>query len=232
MTAADQLKQRCTEVRERIAETAAHVGIEATTITVVAISKTRLLAEAEQIVELGFSDLGESRVQETEKKYQERRPTCRLHLVGHLQSNKVRKAVQLFDLIQSVDSVRLARLIDTEARKQGKQMPILLEVNSSAEEQKHGFAPEEVIAAADEISGLTETELAGLMTVGPLTDQESRIRAAFAATRGLFERLQSSGRHPKLRYLSMGMSTDFPLAIAEGANMLRLGTILFGPRRQ
>lgn len=230
MTASDLLKQRCDTVRERVAQAADKAGIDPAAITLVAISKTRPLAEIEAIVELGFYELGESRVQETEQKFAQKRPACRLHLVGHLQSNKVRKAVAIFDMIQSVDSVKLACLLDKETAAQGRRLPILLEVNSSGEEQKYGFPPDAVEAAAAEIGQLANLELAGLMTVGPLTDSESEIRKAFAATCSLYERLQSSGACPDFRILSMGMSNDFPLAIAEGANMLRLGTILFGPR--
>ncbi|MFH2055340.1 MAG: YggS family pyridoxal phosphate-dependent enzyme [bacterium] len=230
MTAVAQLRQRCDEVRERVAQAATQSGVDPTAITVVAISKTRPRSEVEAVIELGFTEIGESRIQETETKYKDGKPACRLHLVGHLQRNKVKRAVALFDLIQSVDSIRLAQLIDEEAGRLGRRLPILLEVNSSGEQQKYGFAPESVEAAATEIGKLANIELAGLMTVGPLTDAETEIKRAFAATHELFKRLQSSGAYPEFRILSMGMSDDFPLAIAEGANMLRLGTILFGPR--
>lgn len=230
MAADDLLRARCDAVRERIEQAASVAGVDPASITVVAISKTRPLPVIEEIVRLGFTEIGENRVQETEQKFAERRPRCRLHLVGHLQSNKVKKAVALFDLIQSVDSVRLAQAIDAEVAKQGRTLPILIEVNASGESRKYGFAPDEVEDAAAEIAELRNLELAGLMTVGPLTESETEIRNAFAATRKLFERLQSSGRFADWRYLSMGMTDDFPLAIAEGANMLRLGTALFGPR--
>jgi len=134
-------------------------------------------------------------------------------------------------MIQSVDSLKLARLLDKEAAAQGRKLPILLEVNSSGEEQKYGFAPDESEAAAAEIGKLANLDLAGLMTVGPLTDSEIEIRKAFAATRELFERLQSSGACPDFRILSMGMSNDFEIAIEEGATSVRLGTVLFGERK-
>jgi hypothetical protein len=226
------MRQRCEQVLAQVEAAAQRAGIAPAGITIVAVAKTRPLADVEEIVSLGFTEIGESRVQETQKKYATGKPNCRLHLVGHLQANKASSAVELFDFIQSVDSVSIAREIDRRAEQAGKVMPILLEVNSSGEEQKYGLAPDALADAAAEVMEMEHLRLSGLMTVGPLTDDEAEIRSAFALVRRLFEEVQTStGKLGDFRYLSMGMSGDFSLAIAEGANLLRIGTALFGPRR-
>ncbi len=231
MRIAAQLQQHAEAVRRRVAETAAACGRRVDEITIVAITKTRSLEEVRQAVELGFSEIGESRVQETEEKFRSAKPDCRLHLVGHLQTNKVKKAIGLFDLIQSVDSLKLAEKINAEAEKAGSKVSVLLEVNTSDEQQKFGFEPGKVQAAADKVAMMNHLVLAGLMTVGPLTEDESSIRAAFGRLRTLFESIKSD--HPELekfRTLSMGMTDDYHLAIREGATMLRIGRGLFGSR--
>jgi hypothetical protein len=231
MVAAVDLQQRSRALRDDIAAVASGCGRRVDDITVVAITKTHGLDVARSAVAAGFTDIGESRVQETEKKFATERLDCRLHLVGHLQSNKAKKAVGLFDMIQSVDSLRLAGRIDAEAGKANRRLPILMEVNTSGERQKFGLAPEEVVIAADKIAMMDHLALCGLMTVGPLTDDEGRIRRSFGELRKLFETVKSS--HPELTdfsTLSMGMSDDYRLAIEEGTTMLRIGRALFGPR--
>lgn len=231
MSAAANLRQRCQAVSEDVARVASECGRTAEEITIVAVSKTRSLAEVLEVVQHGFGDIGESRVQETEKKFATGKPKCRLHLIGHLQRNKVRKAVALFDMIQSVDSIRLAEKIDEESGEAGKRMPVLLEVNTSGEEQKFGFSETEARIAADKIGMMKHLSLDGLMTVGPLTDDANLIRASFGRLRRLLETLKTQQAEPAgFRILSMGMSDDYQLAIQEGANLLRIGTALFGPR--
>jgi hypothetical protein len=232
MSSAADMRRRCNEVLQRIQQASLSCGRDIDEITIVAVAKKHSLEEVEEMVRLGFSEIAESRVQETEKKYATGRPDCRLHLVGHLQTNKVKKAVGLFDVIQSVDSIRLATKISKQAAESNKRIPILLEVNTSGEEQKYGLVPEKTAETADKIAVMENLVLSGLMTVGPLTDDESRIRSSFRRLRKLLETIKSD--HPELaefRTLSMGMSTDFELAIQEGATMLRIGTALFGPRR-
>ena len=153
------------------------------------------------------------------------------HMIGHLQRNKVKAAVRLFDTIQTVDSVRLAEAIDRECAKLGRVMPILVEINSAREPQKSGVLPEETVDFIGGIAELPSVRVDGLMTMGPLTEDPEEIRPHFAETKRLFDEIGKL-RIPdvKMRILSMGMSDSYEVAIEEGATMIRLGTVLFGPR--
>ncbi len=153
------------------------------------------------------------------------------HMIGHLQRNKVKAAVRLFDMIQTVDSVRLAEVIDRECAKLGRVMPILIEINSAREPQKAGALPERAIEFVREIAGLRSIRIEGLMTMGPLVTDLEGIRPYFVETKHLFDELAEL-RIPnvEMRVLSMGMSDSYRVAIEEGATMVRLGTVLFGPR--
>jgi pyridoxal phosphate enzyme (YggS family) len=153
------------------------------------------------------------------------------HMIGHLQRNKVKTAVRLFDAIQTVDSVRLAETIDRECTKIGRVLPILIEINSAREPQKSGVVPEEAIDLIRGIAGLPSVRVDGLMTMGPLVEDPEEIRPHFAETKRLFEEIGAL-RIPNtdMRVLSMGMSDSYEIAIDEGATMVRLGTVLFGPR--
>jgi len=153
------------------------------------------------------------------------------HMIGHLQRNKVKAAVRLFDTIQTVDSVRLAEAIDRECAKLGRVMPILVEINSAREPQKSGVLPEEAVDLIREIAELPSVRIDGLMTMGPLVESPEEIRPYFAETKRLFDEIVGL-RIPnaEMRILSMGMSDSYEVAIEEGATMVRLGTVLFGPR--
>ncbi len=153
------------------------------------------------------------------------------HMIGHLQRNKVKAAVRLFDTIQTVDSVRLAEAIDRECAKLGRVMPILVEINSAREPQKSGVLPEEAVDLIREIAGLPSVRIDGLMTMGPLAEDPEEIRPHFVEAKRLFDELAAL-RIPniEMRILSMGMSDSYDVAIEEGATMIRLGTVLFGPR--
>jgi hypothetical protein len=218
-------------IRRRIADAAARNDRDVAELTIVAVTKTRPVSGVLDALAAGIFDIGESKVQEAEAKFVDSELECRLHLIGHLQKNKVNKAVRIFDVIQSVDSVALARRINQRCEALRKRMQVLVEVNSSGESQKYGFRPDAVEAAVAEIAGFPNLELRGLMTIGPLAQDRSRISEAFRRTHDLFRRLQASlpDRVP-FDTLSMGMSDDFELAIAEGATMLRIGTALFGSR--
>ncbi len=169
-------------------------------------------------------------MQEAERKIKSLGGIARWHLIGHLQSNKAKKAVELFDMIQAVDSLKLAELINQYAADAGKRVDCLVEINSSGEESKHGLNPQDAIRTIEEVSLLKNIRLSGLMTVGPLTDDEDAIRKAFASTAVLFQKGKTIAGE-SFRYLSMGMSSDFEIAIEEGANMVRIGTAIFGERR-
>jgi pyridoxal phosphate enzyme (YggS family) len=221
----------CSEFLEKLGEAAKRCGRNIEDITVVAVSKTRPLEDVLEAVTAGMKHFGENRMQEAERKYAGIARNFRLHMIGHLQSNKVRDSVALFDVIQSVDSLRLAEILEREFDRAEKTGEIMLEVNTSGEPQKYGFAPQEVVAAADTIFEMGHVRLTGLMTVGPLTEDEAAIRDSFGKLRQLFNKIASnhSGRK-EFAALSMGMSDDYEIAVEEGATMIRVGRALFGPR--
>jgi pyridoxal phosphate enzyme (YggS family) len=213
----------------RIAQACEEHDRDADDITVVAVTKTHPAAVIRTVVAHGIRDIGESRVQEAEPKIREVGPLARFHMVGHLQTNKVKTAVQLFNVIQSVDSLKLAQEIDRHAGWAGRTMECLIEVNCSGEQQKFGVAVQDCENLVREVMRLPHIELAGLMTIGPLTDDGEKIREAFRGCRRLFERLKPLAPD-RFDTLSMGMTDDFTLAIAEGSTMVRIGTALFGAR--
>ncbi len=196
----------------------------------VGVTKTFPAQAAVEAVRAGLADLGENRVQEALEKIPLVSPRPIWHLVGHLQKNKVSKAVELFDLIESVDSVDLAKSISDRSAKANKTMPVFLQVNSSGEPQKSGFEPTEILRVTDELKSFPHLAITGLMTIGPLTEDLRMIEKSFALTRKLFEQIQAllgSG----FNRLSMGMSGDYELALDYGANVLRIGTAIFGQRK-
>lgn len=201
-------------------------------IHLMAVSKTRSYAEILQLFACSQMVFGENRVQEVEEKFVLKRPAgMKVHLIGHLQSNKVKKIVPLVDGIDSVDSLKLARLISRFSLEAHTLMPILLQYNTSEEASKSGFESEDdLYHALDAMEGLQGISIKGLMTIGPLAGGEKETRSAFAHLKEL--QISCIMRYPHLDFstLSMGMSADFPLAIQEGATMVRVGTALFGER--
>ncbi|MBI9094868.1 MAG: YggS family pyridoxal phosphate-dependent enzyme [Sphaerochaeta sp.] len=202
-------------------------------VKLMAVSKTHSYEEILELFACSQMLFGENRVQEVEEKFSLSRPEgMRLHLIGHLQSNKVKKIVPLVDGIDSVDSLKLAKRISSACLEMDTLMPILLQYNTSEEASKSGFEREdELFRALDEMATLQGIRIGGLMTIGPLSGGEKEIRSAFALLRRLQQ--QCIVRYPHLDFstLSMGMSSDFPLAIREGATMVRVGTALFGERQ-
>lgn len=227
------IKDNVEIVKERIANTQLRSG-NITPIKIVAITKTHPASVILEIRKAGLDTIGENRVQEAEDKFPEIAeilPNITKRLVGHLQSNKINKALNIFDTIDSVDSLKLANKIGSKEVSLNSTIPILLEVNMSGESAKYGFIPENVdeILACFEIPGL---EVQGLMTVGPLTSDIYRVRNAFISLRCLHNSIKSqiTKNVDKFTELSMGMSGDFEIAVEEGATMVRLGTVLFGQR--
>jgi pyridoxal phosphate enzyme (YggS family) len=200
-------------------------------IELMAVSKTHPVEAIIEAIECGQLLFGENRVQELQSKFPIENYAYKVHLIGHLQSNKVRKAVAIVDSIDSVDSLKLLNKIDAEAKRIEKVMPILFEVNTSLEKSKVGFIDEKSYFEALEVaSSLENIEVKGLMTIGPLTDDEKVVRSAFASLYNL--KIKSEKRFPNLKFetLSMGMSYDFKWAIMEGSNQIRIGSALFGDR--
>ena len=226
----EEISNNLKDLHGRIADACEEYDRDTDDITIVAISKTHPARSIRTIVAAGIHNIGESRVQDAEPKLLELGPIARYHMVGHLQTNKVKKAVQLFDVIQSVDSVKLAEEINRQCGEIGRTAECLIEVNCSGEEQKFGVAPDAALELIGRVNRMDNIELIGLMTIGPLTDDEEAIRQAFAQCRELFVRGQDLVGS-QFDTLSMGMSDDFPLAIAEGSTMIRIGTALFGARQ-
>jgi len=218
------------DVRRRIDEACARAGRDSATVALLPVSKAIPAERLRAALELGLTTLGENRVQEAEAKAAAL-PTARWELIGRLQSNKATRAVALFDAIHSVDSVGLARRLDRLAAGTGRPepLPVYVEINVDEDTAKTGFDPATIEASLADLAGLDHLELRGLMTVGRVVDTAEQARPTFAALRRLSERL--SGGEPRLGSgLSMGMSTDFEVAIEEGATVVRVGSALFGRR--
>jgi PLP dependent protein len=229
MTSAE-ISEKLTGVRERIARAAARVERDPSGVTLIAVTKTQPVETIREAVAAGLTTLGENRVQEWESKRAEFSGNgVRCHLIGHLQSNKARKAVALFDRIDSLDSIQLANKLDVAAGEEGKRVGVLIEVHLSGEESKSGVAEADLDALTNAVRGFTNLKLEGLMTVPPYFDDVERVRPYFRRLRELLENLRARTGLP-LPVLSMGMSHDFEVAIEEGATEVRLGSALFGER--
>ena len=201
-------------------------------VQLVVAAKTRMPEEIMEAIEAGISIIGENYVQEAERAFKVLGNRTKWHMIGHLQTNKVKKAVKIFDMIETVDSVKIANAIDKECKKLGKVMPVLVEVNSAEEPQKAGVMPDEVISFIQSISQLSNIRIKGLMTMGPLVDDPEELRPYFRKTKQLFEKIKEMNiPNVEMKYLSMGMSDSYKVAIEEGANMVRIGTKIFGPRQ-
>jgi PLP dependent protein len=212
-------------------------GRQASEITLVAVSKTVPAARIREAIEAGVRTLGESRVQEAAAKIPELKPlsderNVDWHLIGRLQSNKARRAVELFDAVHSVDDLKLAERLDRLAAESGERLPIFIEVNLGGEESKTGVAPYEVLPLCEQIGKLPSLELKGLMAVPPFSDNPEDARPFFRRLRNLRDEARQAGAvGGSFNDLSMGMSDDFEVAIEEGATFVRIGSALFGARK-
>jgi pyridoxal phosphate enzyme (YggS family) len=243
------LAEKLDEVRDRIAAAAAKAGREAREVTLIAVTKTAAPEQIREVIQLGVSDLGESRVQVITQRIPQvneflaRQRThgepgavpakLRWHMLGHLQRNKVKPLLPLVDYIHSVDSLRLAEEIEQHAGKLGKKIPVMLEVNASEEGNKFGVAVGAAVHLAEQLDTMQHIALVGLMTMAPFTEDREKCRFVFTRTREIFEEMKwhkigGTG----LRHLSMGMSNDYETAIAEGSTMVRIGTSLFGGKAE
>jgi len=200
-------------------------------VQLVAAAKTRQPEEVLEAVESGVKIVGENYVQEAERAYEVVGNRARWHFIGHLQKNKVKKAVRIFDMIETVDSVEIAMEIDKRCAQIGKVMPVLIEVNSGREKQKSGVLPEGVEQLAREISAFQNIRVMGLMTMGPRFGNPEDSRPYFVETRKIFEKLKKLNLPSiEMKYLSMGMTNSYKIAVGEGANIVRIGSKLFGQR--
>lgn len=224
-----EFSDRLQEIQDRIAQAASRSARKPQEVTLLAVTKTFPVETIRQAYEAGLRDFGENRVQEALGKIDALPSDIRWHLIGQLQTNKINKIVEKFVLIHSVDSSHLAEALSARVREAGQD--ILLEVNTSGEETKSGVQLGEAVVVAEKIAELPRLRLRGLMTVGPLTDDAPKQKEAFKRLKGLFEEIRGkSWGGPGFSTLSMGMSSDFEIAIEEGSTLVRLGTALFGAR--
>ena len=227
MTIADNLR----DIRAHIESAKTRRGTNQA-VKIIAVTKTHPFSIINACYNNGIRSIGENRVQEAIKKLQKLSgvPMLIKRFIGHLQTNKVNRCLDYFDTVDSVDSVRLAKKISDRAKHLNRTIQILLEVNTTNEEQKNGFLPEQIgeMLYCFTLSGIN---IEGLMTVGPLTKNEKDIRRSFGLLRKTKEDLNSKLNKKKINELSMGMSNDFQIAVEEGSTMIRIGTALFGKRR-
>jgi pyridoxal phosphate enzyme (YggS family) len=230
----DDISGRIARVYEAIERAALRSGRKPQDITLIAVSKTIGPALIQQAVNAGITNLGENRIQEAaEKVEQVSGPGLRWHLIGHLQSNKARHAVKMFDVIHTVDSVDLTRRLDRIAGEMGRTTAVLVQVKLGDEPAKSGADPPELSAIVEALDSAANLKLRGLMVIPPLSESSENARGYFKKLREIFDGLnqgRTGGR--QLAELSMGMSGDFEIAIEEGATMVRVGTAIFGSRRQ
>ncbi len=226
----DVLAGRVAEVRERIERARERAG-RSGEVTLVAVTKTHPAEVVRAAIRAGVADVGENRVQELEQKVPEvGRGAVRWHLIGHLQRNKVAKALPLFNLLHSLDSLRLAQALSDAAVKSGATVRALVEVNSAGEETKGGVPAAEAVDVVGRMAELPGLELLGMMTMAPFTDDAGVVRRAFRTTRELCDETARQVAGFKGQELSMGMSNDFEIAVEEGATLVRVGSSIFGER--
>ncbi|MDP3786294.1 MAG: YggS family pyridoxal phosphate-dependent enzyme [Candidatus Omnitrophota bacterium] len=215
-------------VRSRIKEAAGRAGRRADDIILVCVTKTVGVPQIEEALAAGAADIGESRVQDAEIKFKAIGARAKWHLIGHLQTNKVKDAVRIFDLIHSVDSLKLAEEISKRAGVFDKTQEILVEVKTSEEATKYGAATEEVLDLVEKAAALPHIKIMGLMTMAPVVSDAEEARPYFKRLREISEAIAAKKiDNVNMRYLSMGMTQDFEIAIEEGANMVRVGHAIF-----
>lgn len=230
------MQKRLEAINQRIAAACQRAGRDFFDVTLVAVSKTVAPDLIRQAIEAGIRTLGENRVQEAAGKIPVLADTvaahnAEWHLIGHLQSNKARRAVELFSAIQSVDSFKLAERLNSIAAELGKRLPVFIEANLGGEGSKEGATSHEVLPLCEQVAKLPALELKGLMTVPPFLDDPNDVRPYFRRLRDLRDQARQGGIvGEEFKELSMGMSHDFEVAIEEGATLIRIGTALFGAR--
>jgi len=223
------ISENLSAIQQRIRAACERAGRAADSVTLLAVSKTHPPETIQAVAELGQISFGENKIQEAKAKIPLCPGRCRWHFIGHLQSNKCRDAVDLFEMIQSVDSLALAQEINKRADAAGKTMKVLLEVNVAGESSKFGYAPEKLLDELKQINALPKIEIHGLMTIAPWTPEPEKVRPVFRKLRELKQRAEQE-LGALLPELSMGMSGDYEIAIEEGATIVRVGTALFGQR--
>jgi PLP dependent protein len=225
------IRENLQQIQERIAAAAERAGQDASAIQVVAVSKTKPVRLILEAIDAGVTDIGENRVQEARDKFEQIDLPIRWHLVGHLQRNKIRQALEIFNLIHSVDSLRLLEEIDGRSAQLNRRTDVLVQVNTSGEASKFGLPPDAVLDFMEKAVNSTNVHIRGLMTIGAFLPDPEAVRPSFVQLRRLQEKIRDQ-QFPgiEIEYLSMGMTSDFEVAIEEGANLIRIGTAIFGER--
>lgn len=227
------IAEKLREVEEKIkrAEMRREVAVDAP-VQLIAVTKNHDVAAMREAIDAGATEIGENRIQEAKDKFTTLERTVKWHLIGHLQTNKARQAVKIFDLIHSVDSEHLAREIDKEAGKIGKCQDILVQVNLAKEDSKSGIYREDLRALLDVIDTLENVRLCGLMCIAPNYEDVEKCRPLFRAMHEIYTAVKEIPfKRANIKYLSMGMTHDYEIAVEEGANLVRVGTGIFGPRQ-
>lgn len=232
------IRSRIEAVRRRITAACERAGRDPAEVTLVAVTKTVAPAAIEAAYLAGVNCFGENRVQEAAAKISpnflqelgDERPRLQWHLIGHLQTNKAKKALELFQVIQSVDSLHLAKVLQQHAAARQTNVEVFIEVNTSGEPTKFGVSPDQAIPLVKAVAELPNLQLTGLMTIGALTDDTEKIRGCFRLLRQVQAEIAAALPQVHLRHLSMGMTDDFELAIEEGSTMVRIGRAIFGER--
>jgi len=219
-------------IRARIGEAAARVGRDPNSVKLLAAAKSQSVEAISAAIAGGVALIGENYVQEAQEKKARLNEPAEWHMIGHLQRNKAKLAVQLFDLIESLDGIALARELDKEGRSRGKRVRVFVEVNVAGEESKSGIAKSAVASLMEGVAELSHLRIEGLMTVPPFRENLEDVRPYFRELRELKDQLNAVGLpNVELKELSMGMTHDYTVAIEEGATIVRVGTALFGPRK-
>lgn len=226
------IRENILRLRDDISLICRQLGRDPEDITLVVVTKHASQEDIKEAIALGVSHIGENKVQEALKKFSGLPEKCHIarHMIGHLQSNKVKDAVQIFEYIQSVDSAKLAAAIDKEAGRLKKTVDIFVQVNTSGEAQKFGVSKDGALALLADIAQLKHLNVLGLMTIGPLTEDEAAVRNCFKELRLLRDRIGrefAGAGNIQMKFLSMGMSSDYKIALEEGSNMVRIGSRIF-----
>ncbi|EMS71770.1 YggS family pyridoxal phosphate-dependent enzyme [Ruminiclostridium cellobioparum] len=226
-----EIKSNLDNIFKRVGAAAERSGRTMEDIRVIAVTKTVEADRIKNVYEYGLLDMGENRVQELTEKYDKLPTDCKWHLIGHLQTNKVKYIIDKVEMIHSVDSMELAKEINSRAAKHGRKIDILLQVNVSGEDTKFGISPGDVDEYVGIISRMENISLRGLMTIAPFTQDPQVIRPVFRNLYNIYIDIKHKNiDNVNMDYLSMGMSNDFEIAIEEGANIVRIGTGIFGKR--
>ncbi|MCB9057151.1 MAG: YggS family pyridoxal phosphate-dependent enzyme [Calditrichae bacterium] len=225
-------KENLLKVKDQIADAAVRAGRNPDDITLLAVSKVFGIEDIREVYNLGQRDFGESRAQELRDKAPQMPDDVIWHFIGPLQTNKIKYVIPNANLIHAVDSVKLARAIAEFGSSKEISPSILVEINTSQEEQKHGFSPDETIDKVLEIMEISGITVKGLMTMAPFTDHVFEIRESFSTLKKLHDRILQQKHNSNFNILSMGMSGDFEIAIEEGSTLVRIGTAIFGKRKR